>query len=116
MSNMKESTNMNRQLFLEWYPQIMYNHPQTGPAGQVVFIPPFRDPFNYDFDPLVPLGIEEVGVAMHTRLVSQGKGGSAMRSSAPYSTWFNGGMRTSTYFRNMIGILTEIIGGPTPMS
>src|SRR4051812_1813309 len=56
MSNMKQSTNMNRQLFLECFPQIMYNPPQTVPAGAVFFIPPFRDPFNYNFDPLVPLG------------------------------------------------------------
>ncbi len=32
MSAMKETTNMNHQLFLEWYPQIMYNHHQTGPG------------------------------------------------------------------------------------
>ena len=115
MSNMKESTNMNRQLFIEWFPQIMYNHHQTGPAGAVVFIPPFRDPFNYNFDPLVPLGIEMVGTAMHSRLVAEGKGGSAMRTGANYSTWWNGGLRTVTYFHNMIGILTEIIGNPTPM-
>ncbi|MGD0771303.1 MAG: M14 metallopeptidase family protein [Candidatus Solibacter sp.] len=115
MSNMKESTNMNRQLFLEWFPQIMYNHHQTGPAGAVVFIPPFRDPFNYNFDPLVPLGIEMVGTAMHSRLVAEGKGGSAMRSGSNYSTWWNGGLRTVTYFHNMIGILTEIIGSPTPV-
>ena len=38
MSNMKETTNMNRQLFLEWFPQIMYNHHQTGPAGAVIFM------------------------------------------------------------------------------
>ena len=116
MSNMPETTNMNRQLFLEWFPQIMYNHHQTGPAGAVVFIPPFRDPFNYNFDPLVPLGIEMVGTAMHSRLVAEGKGGSAMRSGANYSTWWNGGLRTITYFHNMIGILTEIIGSPTPMT
>jgi hypothetical protein len=115
MSNMKESTNMNHQLFVEWFPQIMYNHHQTGPAGAVVFIPPFRDPFNYNFDPLVPLGIEMVGTAMHSRLVAEGKGGSAMRTGANYSTWWNGGLRTVTYFHNMIGILTEIIGNPTPM-
>ena len=114
MSNMKETTNMNRQLFLEWFPQIMYNHHQTGPAGAVVFIPPFRDPFNYNFDPLVPLGIEMVGTAMHSRLVAEGKGGSAMRTGANYSTWWNGGLRTVTYFHNMIGILTEIIGNPDP--
>jgi hypothetical protein len=114
MSNMKETTNMNRQLFIEWFPQMMYNHHQTGPAGAVVFIPPFRDPFNYNFDPLVPLGIEMVGTAMHSRLVAEGKGGSAMRTGANYSTWWNGGLRTVTYFHNMIGILTEIIGSPTP--
>ena len=116
MSNMKETTNMNHQLFREWYPQIMYNHHQTGPAGAVIFMPPFRDPFNYNFDPLVPLGIEMVGTAMHSRLVAEGKGGSAMRTGANYSTWWNGGLRTVTYFHNMIGILTEIIGNPTPMN
>ena len=116
MSAMKETTNINRQLFLEWFPQIMYNHHQTGPAGAVIFMPPFRDPFNYNFDPLVPLGIEAVGVAMHQRLVAEGKAGSAMRSGANYSTWWNGGLRTITYFHNMIGILTEIIGSPTPMN
>ena len=114
MSNMKESTNMNRQMFIEWFPQIVYNHHQTGPAGAVIFMPPFRDPFNYNFDPLVPLGIDMVGAAMHSRLVAEGKGGSAMRSGSNYSTWWNGGLRTISYFHNMIGILTEIIGSPTP--
>jgi Zinc carboxypeptidase len=115
MSNQPETTNMNRQLFLEWYPQLVYNHHQSGPAGAIIFIPPFRDPFNYNFSPLIPLGIEQVGVALHTRLVAEGKGGSAMRTGANYSTWWNGGLRTVTYFHNMIGILTEIVGDPTPM-
>ncbi|MBZ5631663.1 MAG: peptidase [Acidobacteriia bacterium] len=115
LSAMPETTNMNRQLFLEWFPQIVYNHHQTGPAGAVVFIPPFRDPFNYNLDPLIPLGIEIVGSAMHSRLVEEGKGGSAMRSGSNYDTWWNGGLRTIAYFHNMIGILTEIIGGPAPI-
>ena len=115
MSAMPETTNMNKEMFIEWFPQVVYNHHQTGPAGAVIFMPPFRDPFNYNLDPLIPLGIESVGTAMHTRLVSQGKGGSAMRSGANYSTWWNGGLRTIPYFHNMIGLLTEIIGDPTPM-
>src|SRR6266851_3228276 len=114
MNNMPESTNMSRVLFRGWYPQIMYNHHQTGPAGTVIFMPPFRDPFNYHYDPLIPLKIEAVGTAMHERLVEEGKPGSGMRSTAPYSTWYNGGLRTVTYFHNMTGILTEIIGSPTP--
>jgi len=115
LSAMPETTNMNRQLFIEWFPQIVYNHHQTGPAGAVVFIPPFRDPFNYNLDPLIPLGVEMVGSAMHSRLVAEGKGGSAMRGGSTYSTWWNGGLRTIAYFHNAIGILTEIIGGPTPV-
>jgi len=114
MSNMPETTNMNKAMFIDWFPQIVYNHHQTGPAGAVIFIPPFRDPFNYNFDPLIPLGIEMVGTAMHSRLVADGRGGSAMRSGSSYSTWWNGGLRTVSYFHNMIGILTEIIGSPTP--
>ena len=90
-------------------------HHQTGPAGAVVFMPPFRDPFNYGFDPLVITELDLVGAAMHSRLIAKGMPGSAMRSAANYSTWFNGAMRTVSYFHNMVGLLTEIIGNPTPM-
>jgi hypothetical protein len=114
MDNMKETTNQNRVLFIDWIPQIMHNVHQTGPAGAVIFIPPFRDPFNYNVDSLITVGIEQVGTMMHERLIAQGMGGSAMRAEAPYSTWWNGGMRTACYFHNQIGILTEIIGEPTP--
>ena len=115
MNNMPETTNISRVLFREWYPQIMYNHHQTGPLGTVIFMPPFRDPLNYHYDPLMSLKIQAVGTAMHERLVEEGKPGSGMRSEATYSTWYNGGLRTVTYFHNMTGILTEIIGSPTPM-
>ncbi len=112
--NMKETINQNRVLFVDWNPQIMHNVHQSGPPGSVIFIPPFRDPFNYDVDAMIPIGIEQLGVAMQARLVGKGMGGSATRTAAPYSTWWNGGMRTANYFRNQIGLLTEIIGGPTP--
>ncbi len=61
------------------------------------------------------LGIDMVGSAIHTRLAAEGKPGAVMRSGAPYSTWFNGGIRTTAYFHNQIGILTETIGNPTPV-
>ncbi len=114
-SNMAETTNMNRQLYIEWNPEIMYNHHQSGPAGEVIFIPPFRDPVNHNLDPLVTLGIQAVGTAMHERLVAQGKGGSGMRTQANYDGWWNGGMRNTATYHNTISILTEIIGNPTPM-
>jgi hypothetical protein len=116
MSTQPETEAVNRVLYREWFPQIVYNHHQSGPAGTVLFAPPFRDPFNYCFDPLVPLGIELVGAAMHNRFAAEGKPGATMRSGARYSTWWNGGLRTTVYFHNIIGILTEAIGNPTPMA
>ena len=58
MSTQPETENINRVFFQEWFPHIVYNHHQTGPAGTVMFAPPFRDPFNYTFDPMIPLGID----------------------------------------------------------
>jgi hypothetical protein len=115
MSNVKESQNMNKFMYWEWLPQIMYNHHQTGPAGTVIFSPPFRDPFNYNFDPMIVTGLDMVGAHMHHRFLQENKPGFTMRSGASYSTWWNGGLRTTAYFQNIIGLLTEIIGNPTPM-
>ncbi|MDO8545074.1 MAG: M14 family metallopeptidase [Opitutaceae bacterium] len=115
LSAMSESTNINRQLYLEWFPQVVYNHHQSGPAGTIIFVPPFRDPFNYNFDPMVVVGVETLGNAIQTRFLEEAKAGATSRSGANYSTWWNGGLRTTTYFHNMIGLLTEIVGSPTPM-
>ncbi len=115
ISNQPETTNINRVMYSDWFPQIVYNHHQTGPAGAVMFAPPFRDPFNYYFDPLVPTELDLVGAAMHTRFATEGKPGVVTRQAAGYSTWWNGGLRTMVYFHNMIGLLTESIGNPTPL-
>jgi hypothetical protein len=115
MMNMKETQNMSRQQYVEWMPQIIYNHHQTGPPGSVLSGPPYRDPFNYVFDPLLVTSIDAVGAAMNNRLNRENKPGYTQRAGSSYSTWWNGGLRTTGYFHNMIGLLTEIIGSPTPM-
>jgi hypothetical protein len=114
MMNMKESQNIGRQLFVDWIPQIMYNHHQRGPAGSVLAGPPYRDPFNYVYDPLIVTSVDAVGAAMNNRLNVENKPGYTQRGGSQFSTWWNGGLRTAPYFHNMIGLLTEIIGGPTP--
>ena len=114
MMNQPESVNINRMLYRVWFPQIVYNHHQTGPTGTVMFSPPFRDPFNYNYDPLVVNTLDQVGAAMHARFDQEGKPGVTTRSGANYSTWWNGGLRTMPYFHNQVGLLTESIGNPTP--
>ena len=113
-STQPESENMNRVLYREWYPQILYNHHQSGPAGTVLWAPPLRDPFNYNQDPLIPIGITQVAMAMHSRLAAEGKPGATMRGGGPYDGWWNGGLRNTATFHNIIGLLTEMIGNPTP--
>ncbi len=115
MNSQPETENMSRVQFREWFPQIVYNHHQTGPTGAVLFAPPFRDPFNFNMDPLIPAQLDAVGAAMHSRFITEDKPGAVTREGANYSTWWNGGVRTTVYFHNMIGLLTETIGHPTPI-
>jgi hypothetical protein len=114
MGNLAETTNMLRVQYREWFPQIIYNHHQTGPQGTIMFAPPFRNPPNHFLDPLIMTSLEQVGTAMHHRMVQEGKGGTVMRGGATYSIWWNGGLRTTPYFHNSIGLLTETRGSPNP--
>lgn len=114
MMNLKETQNISNQLFLEWLPQIMYNHHQRGPEGSVVAGAPYRDPFNYVFDPILMSSLDALGAAMNNRLNTENKPGYTQKNGSVFSTWYNGGLRTITYFHNMVGLLTETIGGPTP--
>lgn len=114
MMNVRETQNISRQQYLEWFPQIIYNHHQAGPPGSVLSGPPYRDPFNYVYDPLLVTTLDAVGAEMQNRLNRENKPGYTSRSGSSYSTWWNGGLRTTGYFHNMVGLLTEIIGSPTP--
>lgn len=114
MSTQAETVNMNRVLYREWFPQIVYDHHQTGPPGTVMFAPPFNDPSNYVFDPLILAGVERLGAAMHRRFAAEEKRGVTMRAGSTYSMWWNGGLRTTAYFHNQLGLLTETIGEPAP--
>jgi hypothetical protein len=114
-STQPETENINRVLYHDWLPQILYNHHQSGPAGTVVWSSPQRDPYNYNLDPLLILGLQAVGTHMHQRLAAEGKPGATMASGGAYDGWWNGGIRNTGNFHNIIAILTETIGSPTPM-
>jgi Zinc carboxypeptidase len=114
-STQAETENINRVLYHEWVPQILYNHHQSGPAGTVVWSSPQRDPYNFNLDPLLILGLQALGTHMHQRLAAEGKPGATMASGGAYDGWWNGGIRNTGNFHNIIAILTETIGSPTPM-
>jgi hypothetical protein len=114
-STQAETENINRVLYHDWLPQILYNHHQSGPAGTVVWSSPQRDPYNYNLDPLLILGLQALGTHLHQRLAAEGKPGATMASGGAYDGWWNGGIRNTGNFHNIIAILTETIGSPTPM-
>lgn len=110
-----ETENMSRVLYRDWFPQVVYDHHQPGPEGTVMFAPPFNGPVNDRIAPLVTAGVELLAAAMHERFAAEGKGGVTMRSGSSYTMWWNGGLRTTAYFHNQIGLLTETIGSPAPI-
>ena len=114
-STQAETENINRALYHDWLPQILYNHHQSGPAGTIAWSSPQRDPYNYNLDPLLILGLQALGTHMHQRAASEGKPGLTMASGGAYDGWWNGGIRNTGNFHNVIAILTETIGSPTPM-
>ncbi|HEX9581263.1 MAG TPA: M14 metallopeptidase family protein [Gemmatimonadales bacterium] len=112
MQTQIETQVVSRLLYFEWLPQVVYNHHQ-GFYPSRIFVPPFPDPFNPNIDAGVVRGIELVGAAMQDRFEREGKDGVLSRYG--FSSWYNGSLRTTTYFHNMIGILTETTHDtPTP--
>ncbi|MEL7147522.1 MAG: M14 metallopeptidase family protein [Bacteroidota bacterium] len=113
MNNMPETKAVNKVLYQEWFPQIVYNQHQTSPSWARMFVPPFANPVNPNIAPAVVSGTNLVGTAIANRLALKNMPG--VISHYRFSMWWNGGMRTVPYFHNMIGILTETAHAtPTP--
>jgi hypothetical protein len=102
-------------LYHEWFPQILYNHHQSGPPGTIAWSSPQRDPYNYNLDPLLILGLQALGTHLAARAATEGKPGVTLASGGAYDGWWNGGIRNTGNFHNILAILTETIGSPTPM-
>ena len=105
MLTQPESRAVARQLYEEWFPQIVHNQHQAPPFPARIFVPPFADPVNPHIPALVVRGVNTVGNAISRRLDQEGKTGAISR--VQFDMWWNGGMRTAPYFHNMVGILTE---------
>ncbi len=105
MFNTIESRDVAKELYQEWFPQIVYNQHQSGPFPSRIFVPPFDDPMNPNIPPDVVRGVNLVGDAMTRRFTAENEPGAVSRQE--FDMWWNGGMRTAPYYHNMIGILTE---------
>lgn len=100
-----ETQAVARQLYHVWYPQIVYNHHQSGPFPSRIWGPPMKDPVNPNLDPLVVSTINQIGEAMRKRFDEEEKPGYS--SHMLYDIWWNGSMRGGPDYHNMAGFLTE---------
>ena len=105
MFTQNETVAVGRVLYHEWFPQIVYNHHQSGPFPGRISGPPMENPVNPNLDPLLVSTVNQIGEAMRKRFDEEGKPG--YNSGIVYDMWWNGSMRGAPDFHNMAGFLTE---------
>ncbi len=100
-----ETQLLSKLFWQEWFPEIVYDVHQQGANGSRMCVPPFYDPTNPNIDPLILRQVGAIGYRMATKLLAAGYKGVVTNST--YDTWWHGGLRSSPYYHNAIGILTE---------
>src|SRR5213594_3086106 len=105
MLDLKETKNLTRLLWKEWFPEIVYDVHQQGSNGSRFFVPPFYDPPNPHIAPVLLRQVGLIGHKMAADVTAAGFQG--ILTNALYDTWWHGGFRTAPYYHNSIGILTE---------
>ncbi|MBW3631017.1 MAG: peptidase M14, partial [Gemmatimonadetes bacterium] len=105
MFTQAETRAVARQLYHEWFPQIVYNHHQSSPFPGRIWTPPFENPVNPNLDPLITTSLNQIGETIKKRFDEEGKPGAV--SGIVFDLWWNGSMRGGPDFHNMLGFLTE---------
>ncbi len=103
-----ETQAVTRQLYHNWFPQIVYNQHQSSPFPGRIWMPPFENPVSPNLDPLVVSSINQMGHSMRKRFDVEGKPG--VNSGIVFDLWWNGSMRGGPDYHNMLGFLTETAG------
>jgi len=105
MLNLQETRNITQLYWREWFPQIVYDVHQMGQGTARFVIPPFFDPPNPRLDPLILREVGVIGYKMAADL--QAKGVKGVATNTMFDTWWHGGFRSTPYYHNSIGILSE---------
>ena len=103
-----ETQAVTRQLYHNWFPQIVYNQHQSSPFPGRIWMPPFANPVNPNLDPLLVSSLNQMGHSMRKRFDFEGKPG--VNSGIVFDLWWNGSMRGGPDYHNMLGFLTETAG------
>ncbi len=105
MLTQKETKNITRAAYHEWYPQVWLDEHQMGSTGPRLFVPPYTDPIGDEVSPLMWRGINVIGTMMAWRLEQQGKSGVVYANI--YDQYWPGAEDGTPQFKNIFGLLTE---------
>ncbi len=101
----QKETRLNVELVQNKYkPIITHDMHQKGPGESRIFVPPFTDPHDVNFHPVLAAGQEAIGAAMATALLAEGKEGVAWLEN--YDMWTPA--RQYMIYHGQPRILTEI--------
>ena len=100
----QKETRLAIDIHREYKPQITHDMHQMGPRGARMFVPPYKDPHDPNIHPLLLEGQGQIGRAMASALVANGKKG--IVSSDLYDLWTPA--RQYMVYHGQPRILTEI--------
>jgi hypothetical protein len=106
MLTQKESQVLTRAVYHEWFPQVWLDEHQMGSTGPRIFMPPYADPVAKNINPMVFRGTNLIGTTMAYRLEEQKKSG--VIYGAMYDAYWPGGTKNTAWFKNVVGLLTEV--------
>jgi len=101
-----ESRYANRVAYHDWFPQIWLDEHQMGSTGPRMFVPPYSDPIDPTISPLNWRLVDLIGKRMSLRFEQAGKAG--VGDSMMYDGYWPGGTKNTGWFKNVVGILTEM--------
>ena len=102
----KESQALTKAVYHEWFPQVWLDEHQMGSTGPRIFVPPYADPVAKNINPMVFRGTNLIGMTMAYRLEEQKKSG--VIYGAMYDAYWPGGTKNTAWFKNVVGLLTEV--------
>ena len=101
-----ETQVVNDVLYHRWFPQVFLDEHQMGSTGPRMFVPPQTDPLALDVESMIFRIADLLGTGMSLRLEEAGKTG--VGHNMIYDAYWPGGTRNTAWWKNIVGLLTEV--------
>ncbi|MDA2913469.1 M14 family metallopeptidase [Acidobacteriia bacterium AH_259_A11_L15] len=106
MLTQKETQVVNDVLYHRWFPQVFVDMHQMGSTGPRMFVPPQTDPLAPEVHSMIFRLADLLGTGMSLRLEEAGKTG--VGHDMIYDSYWPGGTRNTAWWKNVVGLLTEV--------